>query len=199
MIVSVAVPVEKICAILGARGPIENVTTNWPLVEAALAKHEILTEACAVAAIATIAVETGCFAPIKERGGPAYFTKLYEENTREAERLGNSQPGDGARFRGRGFVQITGRSNYTNYGHAIGVDLVSNPDLALDPKVAAEILAVYFHDHSIHNAAAAGNWELVRRRVNGGLNGWADFKKYVDELQAARKALAAIPVQGASA
>src|SRR6266568_1974888 len=130
MIVSVAVPVEKICAILGARGPIENVTTNWPLVEAALAKHEILTEACAVAAIATIAVETGCFAPIKERGGPAYFTKLYEENTR-----------------------------------------------------AAEILAVYFHDHSIHNAAAAGNWELVRRRVNGGLNGWADFKKYVDELQ----------------
>jgi Chitinase class I len=197
--ISVAVPVEKIAEVLGPRGPIANVRANWPLVEAALARHEILTEACAIAAIATIGIETGCFSPIKERGGPAYFTKLYEENKDEAERLGNTQPGDGARFRGRGFVQITGRSNYTRYGHAISVDLAGNPDLALDPKIAAEVLALYFRDHSIQNAAAAGNWELVRRRVNGGLNGWADFKKYVDGLQAAAKALAATPAQGAYA
>lgn len=183
---SVAVPIEKISEILGSKGPIENVRANCPLVEAALAKHEILTAPCAIAAIATIGVETGCFAPIKERGGPAYFTKLYENRAD----LGNTETGDGAKFRGRGFVQITGRRNYTSYGHAIGVDLVGNPDLALDPKVAAEILALYFRDNAIDKAAGTGAWELVRRRVNGGLNGWADFKRYVDELQAAAKGLA---------
>jgi hypothetical protein len=189
---SVAVPTEKISKILGPKGPIENVRANWPLVEAALAKHEILTAPCAIAAIATIGVETGCFAPVKERGGPAYFTKLYEDRAD----LGNMEPGDGAKFRGRGFVQITGRQNYTKYGHAIGVDLVANPDLALVPKIAAEILVIYFRDHAIEKAAGTGAWELVRRRVNGGLNGWADFKRYVDELQAAAKVLAMTATMG---
>jgi predicted chitinase len=119
--------------------------------------------------------------------------KLYKSNLLLFDRQ------TGARFRGRGFVQITGRSNYTRCGHEVSVDLAGNPDLALDPKIAAEILALYFRDHSIHNAAAAGNWELVRRRVNGGLNGWADFKKFVDGLQAAAKALSAAPAQGAYA
>jgi hypothetical protein len=189
---SVGVPIEKMSQILGPRGPIENVRANWPLVEETLAKHEILTVPCAIAAIATIGIETGCFAPIKERGGPAYFAKLYDGRAD----LGNTEPGDGAKFRGRGFVQITGRRNYTNYGHAIGVDLVANPDLALDPKIAAEILALYFRDHAIDKAALTGAWEQVRRRVNGGLNGWADFKRYVDELQAAAQALAMTATMG---
>jgi hypothetical protein len=176
---------ETISQVLGLYGPIDNVRTNWPFVEAALEKHSIDDLPTRIACLATIAVETGCFSPIKERGGPAYFKKMYETNEHVAKMLGNSEPGDGARFRGRGFVQITGRANYANYGRAIGVDLVSNPDLALDPKIAAEILALYFRDHKIPALAAAGKWESVRRKVNGGLNGWARFLSYVQGLSQA--------------
>jgi hypothetical protein len=171
---------------LGPYGPIENVRTNWPLVVAALSKHSLLDIPTCIAAIATIAVETGNFSPIKERGGPAYFTKLYENRAD----LGNTQPGDGPLFRGRGFVQITGRANYTAYGRAMGVDLAGTPDRALEPGIAAEILVLYFRDHNIPGAAALGKWETVRRRVNGGLNGWDRFSKYVDALT---QALAFVP------
>jgi len=173
---------ETIAQALGAYGPIENVRANWTYIEAALSKHGIDDLPTQIACLATVAVETGCFSPIKERGGPAYFAKMYEANAHEAKMLGNTQVGDGARFRGRGFVQITGRANYANYGRAIGVDLIADPDRALDPKIAAEILAIYFRDHKIPALAAAGKWETVRRKVNGGLNNWARFLSYVQEL-----------------
>ncbi len=173
---------ELISKCLGPYGPIDNVRSNWPLMLAALQKHTVCDLATCIAAIATVAVETGNFSPIKERGGPAYFTKLYEENVKRAADLGNTQPGDGAKFRGRGFVQITGRANYTNYGRAIGVDLIDNPDRALEPGIAAEVLALFFRDRKIPGAAALGKWETVRRRVNGGLTGWDRFSAYVGAL-----------------
>lgn len=173
---------ETISAVLGPFGPIENVRANWPHVERALDKYAIDSHPTRIAAAATIAVETGRFSPIRERGGPAYFLKLYEANPHEAKNLGNCEPGDGAKFCGRGYIQITGRTNYTNYGRAIGVDLASNPDLALDPENAAHVLAIYFRDHKIGALAQAGNWEAVRRRVNGGLDGWDRFAAYVAEL-----------------
>ena len=109
--------------------------------------------------------------------------------------LGNSEPGDGAKFRGRGYIQITGRLNYTTYGKAIGVDLVGNPDLALDPAIAAEVLALYFRQRSIPRLAELAKWESVRRRVNGGLNNWARFLEYVVSLSAV---LNTVPVSMAS-
>jgi predicted chitinase len=172
---------ETISAVLGPFGPIENVRANWPLIEGALERHAIGTLPTQIAAIATVGVETGRFSPIRERGGPAYFTKNYEGRAD----LGNTEVGDGARFYGRGYIQITGRANYRNYGRAIGIDLVATPDLALEPTAGAEILAIYFRDHKIPELAAAGNWEAVRRRVNGGLNGWDRFSAYVDGLSKA--------------
>lgn len=62
------------------------------------------------------------------------------------EDLGNTQPGDGPRFKGRGFVQITGRNNYTDWSQRLEVDLVSNPELAAEPDIAAEILVVGMRD-----------------------------------------------------
>lgn len=91
-------------------------------------------------------------------------------------------PGDGAKFRGRGFVQITGRANYAHFGSEIGQDLEGNPDLALDPSIAADILALYFHERHIHVYADQQNWEMVRRRVNGGLAGWPRFIDAVTKL-----------------
>ncbi len=169
---------ETIAGVLGPFGPIENVRSNWPLVESAINRHEIGSLNTMIAAIATVAVETGRFSPIRERGGPAYFQKMYEGRAD----LGNMQPGDGAKFYGRGFIQITGRANYTDYSRQIGVDLVATPDIALDPIYAAEILALYFKARGIPALADAGKWESVRRRVNGGLNGWDRFSQYVAAL-----------------
>jgi predicted chitinase len=182
---------DLISRALGVYGPIENVTANWPLIEAALENQGIDIIPCRIAAIATVAVETGTFAPVKERGGPAYFTKLYEGRVD----LGNTERGDGVLFRGRGYIQITGRANYRNYGHAIGVDLAANPDLALDPAIAAHVLALYFRQRNIFRLAELAKWESVRRRVNGGLNNWARFLEYVTALSIA---LNTVPVSLAS-
>ncbi len=72
------VSVAVISSILGEYGPVPKVEAHWPLVEAALDAAGIYSPLCAVAAIATISVETGRFSPIKERGGPSYLTNLYK-------------------------------------------------------------------------------------------------------------------------
>jgi len=86
--------------------------------------------------LATVEWETGgTFQPITERGSRQYFERY--EGRRD---LGNTEPGDGYRFRGRGYVQITGRANYEKYARITSLDLVGNPDLALEPEVARFIL-----------------------------------------------------------
>jgi predicted chitinase len=91
------------------------------------------------------------------------------------------------KFCGRGFVQITGRANYSHFGSEIGQDLVSNPDLALDPAIASEIFALFFLERHIAMFADQQNWEMVRRRVNGGLNGFSQFIDTVTKLVTALK------------
>jgi hypothetical protein len=183
---------EAIAQVLGPFGPLDNVRSNWPLIESALDRQDIGSLPTKIAAIATVAVETGRFSPIRERGGPAYFTKNYEGRAD----LGNTQAGDGAKFYGRGYIQITGRSNYTEYGRQIGVDLIATPDLALDPAIGAEVLALFFRAKNIPRLAEAGKWESVRRRVNGGLNGWDRFSAYVAGLSKILSPVEVPPVVG---
>lgn len=115
--------------------------------------------------------------PIKEYGGNGYFFRMYDiEGNRPhvAKRLGNLQPGDGVKFHGRGYVQLTGRRNYQDMADRLEVDLVENPDLALTVEVAVKIifegmmkgtftgreLARYFHGET-------EDWRNARRIVNG--------------------------------
>lgn len=92
--------------------------------------------------LATTAWETAqTMQPVVERGRPSYFKK-YEPDTRIGKVLGNTLSGDGARFKGRGYVQITGRRNYHLASGKTGHDLVANPDLALDPDIALTTLFV---------------------------------------------------------
>lgn len=77
--------------------------------------------------------------PIDEFGGSAYFNKRYGPQTKVGKMLGNTKPGDGDLFHGRGYVQITGRRNYAKAKSLTGVDLINNPDLAKDPEIAYQI------------------------------------------------------------
>ena len=166
---------DQIARVLGA--PVENVRQYWPEIAASLKKRGITSTNAVIAVLATIEVEVGNFKPIREyASGEAYEGRAS---------LGNTQPGDGVRYKGRGFIQLTGRDNYTTYGKKLGVDLVGNPDLALDPKISAEVLAEYFVRRDIPAMADRGDWEAVRKAVNGGLKGWNAFIGAVNRLKAA--------------
>ena len=98
-------------------------------------------------ALGTTHHETGAtMQPIHERGGKRYFFRMYDiegDRPHVARQLGNIHPGDGVLFHGRGFVQLTGRSNYTKMQRKFGVDLTSNAaaaDRALEPELAAKIM-----------------------------------------------------------
>lgn len=161
--------------------PLSDAQTYLPGVLNGLQGKGILNKPTVIAALATIGVETAGFRPINEWGGDDYFYQMYEGRSD----LGNTQPGDGVRYHGRGFIQITGRANYRHYGQKLGVPLEDNPELALDPDVGAKILVEYFWEREVDRRAMEGDWQGVRRAVNGGLNGWDHFWPVVQELQSA--------------
>lgn len=102
--------------------------------------------------------------------------------------LGNTQPGDGDRFRGRGPIQLTGRSNYAAAGEALGVDLVNHPELAAAPENEFRIATWFWNNHSatlpdgsvvpLNQAAETGNFAAVTQTINGGATGYNERLQY---------------------
>jgi predicted chitinase len=92
--------------------------------------------------------------------------------------LGNVQPGDGTRYKGRGFIQLTGRANYEKFGKQLGIDLVNKPELAADPRVAMELAAAYWNDRGLNALADKGDLKGITKRINGGYNGLQDRQHY---------------------
>jgi Protein of unknown function (DUF4231)/Chitinase class I len=168
---------EKAAEILEC--PVADCQTYLPGILEALQNYEILDKQVLIGLLATVRVETGGLKPIHEWGGEKYYRKY--EGRRD---LGNVNPGDGVKYHGRGYIQLTGRANYHSYGAKLGVQLEDNPDLALDPKVSAKILACYFKERGVATAARAGDWRKVRKLVNGGYHGWDVFSKYVERAKA---------------
>jgi putative chitinase len=139
----------------------------------ACVQEGLLRNACAYVLATSFHETEYTVTPIYEHGERAYFDK-YEPGTPIGRRLGNTQPGDGFRYRGRGYVQLTGRANYEKAGRIIGVDLVNNPDLALDPKIAARILVAgmvsgWFTGKKLSNYIDLQHSDFVnaRRIING--------------------------------
>jgi predicted chitinase len=162
---------------------VANIEQYLPFILKALTEAELVDKNMVLMALATIRVETGGFCPISEfpskyntlPPGPPF--NLYD---RRAD-LGNLGPPDGEKFKGRGFIQLTGRDNYKRYGQKIGLDnqLIENPELANSPQIAAKLLATFLKDKEkkIREALQEGRLDAARRLVNGGIHGLAEFKK----------------------
>lgn len=139
--------------------------------------------------LATAWAETAAtMQPIHEYGGPAYFKRRYDiqgENPQLAKRLGNVKPGDGVRYAGRGYVQITGRDNYRRFG------IENTPDDALKPEVAAEIMVTGMTKGSFTGKKLAdylpGDYVNARRIINGTDNA-AKIAGYAQKFEQALKA-----------
>lgn len=168
--------------------------------EAILAACAGFPAAWAAYALATAVVETAStMQPIKEYGGPAYFRRMYDiegERPAKARELGNLTPGDGAKFCGRGYVQLTGRANYDRAGRELGLDLVGQPDLAMDPGNAAQIMrrgmqAGWFTGRTLESflpATADIHQFTNARRIINGTDRNVEIAQYALEFQAALKA-----------
>jgi predicted chitinase len=134
--------------------------------------------------VAQLAHESGEFRFMEEIWGPTDAQRRYEPETPLARRLGNTQPGDGVRFKGRGPIQITGRANYTRYGELLGCDLVADPDLAARPEVAFAVAGLYWTSNKLNEKADAEDFVGITRRINGGINGLDDRQKYYTKAKA---------------
>jgi putative chitinase len=158
-----------------------------PYLNSAMQEYGINSAARASAFLAQLAHESGEFRWMEEIWGPTTAQRRYEPVTELARRLGNREPGDGKRFKGRGPIQLTGRANYQRFGELLGVDLVSQPERAAQPDVAFRIAALYWMSRGLNELADREDFREITRRINGGFNGLTDRIKYFDR---ARKALA---------
>lgn len=88
--------------------------------------------------------------------------------------LGNTEDGDGWRFHGRGLIQLTGRTNYTVCGQALGQDFVNHPELLLQPEYACLSAGWFWNKRNLNALADNEDWDTLTRRINGGTNGKDD-------------------------
>ena len=98
-----------------------------------------------------------------------------------AGRMGNAAPGDGWKYRGRGLIQVTGKTNYAACGEALGLDLINQPELLEQPQYAAMSAAWFWSANGLNSLADAGDLTKITQRINGGTNGMADRQALYDK------------------
>lgn len=166
-----------------------NIAHYWPFVSAALQADQLTSPQIVAYALGTIAAESAGFEPISEMKSKWNTEKTPFDRYEHRGSLGNSQPGDGPKFKGRGFIQLTGRANYRKYGERIGIDLEADPGQANDPRIAAQLLSLFICDREscILAALQAGEYANARKLVNGGSHGLERFKTAYTAILAALK------------
>lgn len=138
----------------------QNIETAAPYLQAALQEFQVADKRMIAAIIATVAVETPNFETYEE---PEAAARKYEG------RLGNVAPGDGVKFRGRGYLGLTGRQNYEAMSKRLGLGtrLLDSPGDAKTPEVASRTLVAWFLDHHVQQALDANDLGAVRLAVSG--------------------------------
>jgi putative chitinase len=146
----------------------------YDAVDKALTEQGINSPLTLIGALATIRTEVGKgFKPIEEIASGSDYEGRAD--------LGNQVPGFGRKYKGRGYIQLTGYYNYKNYGDKLGIDLVCHPELALTVDNSAKILAVYFKDRKVNMACDVKDWVKVRKLINGGTNGLEVFTNVINQ------------------
>lgn len=119
-----------------------------------------------------------------ESGGFKYMQEIASGAAYEGRQdLGNTQRGDGVRYKGRGPIQLTGRANYRNYGRALGIDFERNPDIVAVPSIGMMVACKYWSDKGLNALADIGDIQTITRRINGGLNGYNDRLMRLETLR----------------
>ncbi len=162
------ITVQQLLLILPNAGQVAGVYV--PVLNTAMNRYQIVGSKRVAAFIAQIGHESGQLKYVKEIWGPTAAQIRYEDRAD----LGNTQSGDGSKYRGRGLIQITGRANYKACGEALGLDLVNQPELLEKPQHACMSAAWFWATKGLSTLADEGKFETITRRINGGLNGLAD-------------------------
>ena len=136
-----------------------NIRLAGPFFPGALARHDISTLLRKAHFLAQVCEESWGFSDMKEEGSG----QEYEDR----RNLGNTSPGDGPRYKGRGFIQLTGKANYRTYGKALGLDLLKHPELAENPKNAVESACEYWTKRHLNPLADKDDLKTITRLING--------------------------------
>ncbi len=146
-----------------------------PFIQQAMQEFAITTFLREAAFLAQLAHESGELRFMEEiASGAAY------EGRRD---LGNTQPGDGRRYKGRGPIQLTGRANYKKFGDLLCLDLINNPTMAATPEVGFRIAGLFWQSKGLNELADQQKFETITRRINGGINGLKDRIKYYERAK----------------
>lgn len=129
--------------------------------------------------LAQLGHESGRFRYMEEIWGPTAAQRRYQGR----KDLGNMSEGDGYRYRGRGPIQLTGRTNYRRYGNLIGIGLEQHPELAALPSIGLLVACTYWTDRTINSNADEDDINAVTRAVNGGLTGITSRRKLLADMR----------------
>lgn len=162
-------------ALIAAGVPADIAKRQAPFAEQAMRRADITTQRRAEQFLAQL---------MHESGGLRYRRELASGQAYEGRAdLGNMHPGDGVRYRGRGWIQITGRQNARAAGHALGLPLEANPVLMERSDVAWLVSTWYWTVHGLNELADRGDIVTITHRINGGENGLASRRAYLARLQ----------------
>ena len=143
-----------------------------------LAKYGITTPLRLAHFFSQIAHESGGFKYLAELGGKSYFDK-YEGR----KDLGNTQKGDGYKFKGRGYIQVTGRANYSEISKDLKIDFINNPEL-LEQEVNAMVSALWFwNKRKLNQFADLDDIKTITKKINGGYNGLKERREYLTQYK----------------
>jgi predicted chitinase len=176
-------------------------TQFLPFLQAAMTEFAIDAAARAAAFLAQLAHESGQFRFMEEIWGPTPAQLRYEPPSSLATQLGNTEPGDGHRFKGRGPIQITGRANYRRFGDLLGLDLIADPERAADPAAAFRIAGLFWSKKGLNelaDRATADAFREITMRINGGVNGLADREQFYSVARTVLGVIEAPVMRGAA-
>ena len=171
---------EQLIQIAGSKAPSDRLRQLASSVNDVLNHYQINTRLRICHFIAQVAHESDCFNAMEEYASG--------EDYEGRDDLGNTQPGDGVRFKGRGLMQLTGRANYAEFSKAMNQDFIAQPQLVGQIPWAIWVAGWYWHTRALNEYADRDDLEGVTVRVNGGYNGLEDRRDY---LQKAKSVLGA--------